>query len=42
MTVERMIRILAGSFILLSLALGIEGSLISSRSGFSHSPPLSD
>ena len=28
MTVERMIRILAGAFILLSLALGIEGSPI--------------
>jgi hypothetical protein len=26
MTVERMIRIFAGSFILLSLALGVEGS----------------
>ena len=26
MTVERMIRILAGSFILVSLALGVEGS----------------
>ena len=26
MTVDRMIRILAGSFILLSLALGVEGS----------------
>ena len=28
MTVERMIRIFAGSFILLSLALGVEGSPI--------------
>jgi hypothetical protein len=41
MTTERIIRIMAGFFILLSLALGATKARSLSRNGSSPSPPLS-
>jgi hypothetical protein len=41
MTITRLLRIIPGLFILLSLALGVEGSPCSSTSGGWPSPPSS-